>query len=54
VQFEEGTVAPGAGIYLQGCNEQTHGLADSLLSILSVRGGEMVDTIFGGEKVAVA
>jgi L-ornithine N5-oxygenase len=47
VQFEEGSVAPDAKIFLQGCNEQTHGLADSLLSILSVRGGEIVESVFG-------
>jgi L-ornithine N5-oxygenase len=50
VQFEPGTVAADAGIYLQGCNEATHGLADSLLSILSVRGGEIVETVFGADK----
>jgi L-ornithine N5-oxygenase len=47
VNFEQGTVHPDAGIYLQGCNEKTHGLSDTLLSILAVRGGEMVDRIFG-------
>ncbi|SMR46962.1 unnamed protein product [Zymoseptoria tritici ST99CH_3D1] len=47
VDFEEGAVAPDAGIFLQGCNEKTHGLSDTLLSILAVRGGEMVDRIFG-------
>ncbi|KAK5137562.1 hypothetical protein LTR08_008542 [Meristemomyces frigidus] len=38
---------PDVGIWLQGCNEQTHGLSDSLLSILANRGGEMVQSIFG-------
>lgn len=47
VEFEPGTVAPDAGIWLQGCNEKTHGLSDTLLSILAVRGGEMVESIFG-------
>jgi L-ornithine N5-oxygenase len=47
VHFEQGTVQPDAGIFLQGCNEKTHGLSDTLLSILAVRGGEMVDRIFG-------
>ncbi|EMC92574.1 hypothetical protein BAUCODRAFT_59325, partial [Baudoinia panamericana UAMH 10762] len=47
VQFGKHTVQDDAGIWLQGCNEQTHGLADSLLSILAVRGGEMVHSIFG-------
>ncbi|EXJ88438.1 L-ornithine N5-oxygenase [Capronia coronata CBS 617.96] len=40
-------VEEGMGIWLQGCNESTHGLSDSLLSILSTRSGEMVDSIFG-------
>lgn len=49
VQFSEGAVADDAGIWLQGCCESTHGLSDTLLSILSVRGGEIVDSIFGKE-----
>lgn len=49
VETEAGAVAPDAGLWLQGCNEKTHGLSDSLLSILAVRGGEMVDSIFGQE-----
>ncbi|EHY59650.1 hypothetical protein HRR83_001076 [Exophiala dermatitidis] len=40
-------VEEGVGIWLQGCNESTHGLSDSLLSILSTRSGEVVDSIFG-------
>ncbi|KAK0249596.1 hypothetical protein B0A54_05694 [Friedmanniomyces endolithicus] len=47
VEFREGSVSEDAGIWLQGCNEQTHGLSDSLLSILANRGGEMVQSIFG-------
>lgn len=47
VEFAQGAVQKDAGVWLQGCNEATHGLSDSLLSILSVRGGEMVDSIFG-------
>ncbi|KAL7274508.1 hypothetical protein RUND412_002590 [Rhizina undulata] len=47
VKFKEGAVDENAGIWLQGCNESTHGLSDSLLSIIAVRGGEMVDSIFG-------
>jgi L-ornithine N5-oxygenase len=31
----------GASIYLQGVNEATHGIADSLLSVLAVRAGEI-------------
>jgi L-ornithine N5-oxygenase len=30
-----------AGIYLQGCNESTHGLSDTLLSILAIRSAEI-------------
>lgn len=47
VQFEPGTVSDDAGVWLQGCNEMTHGLSDVLLSILATRAGEMVDSIFG-------
>ncbi|KAK1063796.1 L-ornithine N(5)-monooxygenase, partial [Friedmanniomyces endolithicus] len=47
VEFSEGSVSEDAGVWLQGCNEQTHGLSDSLLSILPNRGGEMVQSIFG-------
>ncbi|AEO63767.1 uncharacterized protein THITE_2109366 [Thermothielavioides terrestris NRRL 8126] len=47
VKFSAGAVAPGSGIWLQGCCEATHGLSDTLLSILSTRSGEMVQSIFG-------
>ena len=47
IQFKEGAVQSSAGIWLQGCNESTHGLSDTLLSILATRGGEMVQSIFG-------
>ncbi|KAE9579601.1 L-ornithine N(5)-monooxygenase [Colletotrichum fructicola] len=50
VRFAPGTVAPEAGVYLQGCNEMTHGLSDTLLSILSVRSSEIVDSIFSTPK----
>lgn len=53
VQFAPGAVAEDAGIYLQGCNERTHGLADSLLSVLAVRGGEVVESIFGQQTKEV-
>ena len=46
VQMKQGAVARDAGIWLQGACESTHGLSDSLLSILAVRGGQMVDSIF--------
>ncbi|KAF6835641.1 l-ornithine n5-oxygenase [Colletotrichum musicola] len=46
VRYAPGTVAPDSGVYLQGCCEATHGLSDTLLSILSVRSAEVVDSIF--------
>ncbi|KAL8680719.1 MAG: hypothetical protein Q9186_003118 [Xanthomendoza sp. 1 TL-2023] len=36
-----------AGIWLQGCNEKTHGLGDSLLSNLATRGGQIVQSTIG-------
>ncbi|KAK7932702.1 L-ornithine N5-oxygenase SidA [Apiospora marii] len=47
VEFAPGKVAPGSGIWLQGCNEKTHGLSDTLLSVLATRSGEIVESIFG-------
>ncbi|KAK0120740.1 hypothetical protein ONS96_010941 [Cadophora gregata f. sp. sojae] len=47
ITFEEGCVDDKAGVWLQGCNEKTHGLSDTLLSILAIRGGELVESIFG-------
>jgi L-ornithine N5-oxygenase len=63
VRFSPGAVAPGSGVWLQGCCEATHGvschittegssaniqqLSDTLLSVLSTRSGEMVGSIFG-------
>lgn len=49
VALDASKVSPQAGIWLQGCNEDTHGLSDSLLSILAVRGGEIVKSVFGGQ-----
>lgn len=46
VELDEAKVSSNAGIWLQGCNEKTHGLSDSLLSILAVRGGEIVSSVF--------
>ncbi|KAI1848851.1 hypothetical protein JX266_005279 [Neoarthrinium moseri] len=46
VQFASGKVAPGSGIWLQGCNEGTHGLSDTLLSVLANRSDEIVDSVF--------
>ena len=50
IRLEASKVAPDAGIWLQGCNESTHGLSDTLLSILATRGGEMVQNIFGSDQ----
>lgn len=49
VVLDPSKVSPHAGIWLQGCNESTHGLSDSLLSVLATRGGEMVDSILGDQ-----
>ncbi|MEH1098297.1 SidA/IucD/PvdA family monooxygenase [Micromonospora sp. CPCC 205561] len=35
--------APWGAIYLQGTNEETHGIADSLISVLAHRSAEIVD-----------
>ncbi|SFG29118.1 L-ornithine N5-oxygenase [Novosphingobium sp. CF614] len=37
-----------AGIYLQGCCEATHGLSDSLLSVLPMRASEITDALHHG------
>lgn len=34
-------------IYLQGCNEPSHGLSDTLLSVISVRAEEIVSDLLG-------
>lgn len=34
-----------AGCYLQGTNEESHGIADSLISVLAVRAAEIVDDL---------
>lgn len=48
VQYDASKVDGNAGVWLQGCNEKTHGLSDTLLSILAIRSGELVESIFGG------
>ncbi|ALG15582.1 SidA/IucD/PvdA family monooxygenase [Kibdelosporangium phytohabitans] len=37
-------------LYLQGLNEQTHGIADSLLSVLGIRAGEIVADILSTDE----
>lgn len=48
VCLDRSKVEDDVQIYLQGCNEETHGLSDTLLSILSTRGGEIAESVFGG------
>ncbi|KAJ6786392.1 hypothetical protein PWT90_03362 [Aphanocladium album] len=50
VKYNAGSVAADAGIWLQGCCEGTHGLSDTLLSVLATRSGEIVQSIFGSEQ----
>ena len=47
-------VSPSCGIYIQGGAEATHGISDTLLSILATRSGELVGRIFGDWMVAQA
>jgi len=77
VDFDDNKVAENAGVWLQGCNESTHGvsiphapmsfdndctddgflgwqLSDTLLSIIAIRSGELVQSIFGGEQTTAA
>ena len=46
IRMREGAVSPDCGIWLQGCCESSHGLSDTLLSILATRAGELVTSIF--------
>lgn len=39
----------GYGVYLQGCNEATHGLSDTLLSNLSIRAGEILGELLSAQ-----
>jgi L-ornithine N5-oxygenase len=39
-------------IFVQGLSESTHGLSDTLLSLLSVRAGEIADSLAGIRKAA--
>ena len=47
VKLDNNFAADNLGIYVQGCNESTHGLSDTLISVLATRGGEVVEKIFG-------
>ncbi|KAF2115716.1 L-ornithine 5-monooxygenase (L-ornithine N(5)-oxygenase) [Lophiotrema nucula] len=46
VHFADKKVSKDAGVWLQGCCETSHGLSDTLLSILATRGGQIVKSIF--------
>ncbi|KPI36176.1 L-ornithine N(5)-monooxygenase [Cyphellophora attinorum] len=48
--LDRSMVEADVGIWLQGANESSHGLADSLLSIIATRSGELVQSIFGNGK----
>lgn len=39
-------------VYLQGSNEPTHGLSDTLLSVTSVRGGEIAEGVLAAVKAS--
>ncbi|KKZ67489.1 hypothetical protein EMCG_06866 [[Emmonsia] crescens] len=52
LRFHQGKVKRDAGIWLQGCCESSHGLSDSLLSILAVRSSELLDSILASSKRA--
>ena len=41
-------------IYLQGCNEDSHGLSDTLLSILPLRANEIVDDLLSSRHCSMA
>ncbi len=41
-----------AGCYLQGFNEDTHGIADSLISVLAARAGEIVTDLLEHQPLA--
>lgn len=40
------------GIYLQGCNESTHGLSDTLLSVMAIRSQEILDDLLKADQSA--
>ncbi|WP_324618021.1 SidA/IucD/PvdA family monooxygenase [Streptomyces dysideae] len=44
----------GASCYLQGVNEATHGIADSLLSVLASRSGDIVKGLLTGRRTVPA
>jgi len=49
LDLDDDLVDENAGIWLQGANESSHGISDTLLSILATRSGEIVESIFGSQ-----
>ena len=47
LDLDTNLVDEDSGIWLQGSNESSHGISDTLLSILATRSGEIVESIFG-------
>ncbi|WNV88336.1 SidA/IucD/PvdA family monooxygenase [Umezawaea sp. Da 62-37] len=43
-----------AGVYLQGVNEATHGIADSLISVLAIRSAEIVADLLAHRQTPLA
>ena len=41
-------------VFLQGCCEETHGISDSLLSVLAVRSKEVVDELLTPTPLSAA
>lgn len=39
-----------AGCYVQGTNEESHGIADSLISVLAIRAGEIVNDVMASRS----
>ncbi|KAI5304946.1 PAK- GC kinase Sid1 [Ascosphaera pollenicola] len=56
LKFQPGKTANDAAVWLQGSCESTHGLSDSLLSILAVRSAEVVNSMLAvsgkGSKIS--
>ncbi|WP_064741677.1 SidA/IucD/PvdA family monooxygenase [Hamadaea tsunoensis] len=54
-RLDHGPVKPGSALcYLQGVNESTHGIADSLLSVLAARSGEITADLIAHERRHIA
>lgn len=54
LKLDRSQIEDDVKIWLQGCNEASHGLADSLLSIVATRSGELVHSMFGYDNAAVS